>query len=120
MSTKNYLIVSGVAGGATTAARLRRSDEQAEIMMFERENTFRSLIADYHIHIGEQFRKGKAFSSNSCGNVDKIQFPTFGTWVRYPKLIVIRKTVEVKNCYKPVRFMKKGMTSSFYHLELVH
>lgn len=31
-----YLIVGGVAGGATTAARLRRVDESAEIIMFER------------------------------------------------------------------------------------
>lgn len=31
-----YLIVGGVAGGATTAARLRRMDEHAEIIMFER------------------------------------------------------------------------------------
>lgn len=31
-----YLIVGGVAGGATTAARLRRLDEFAEIIMFER------------------------------------------------------------------------------------
>jgi len=31
-----YLIVGGVAGGATTAARLRRLDEHAEIIMFER------------------------------------------------------------------------------------
>ncbi|WP_320110621.1 FAD-dependent oxidoreductase [Draconibacterium orientale] len=31
-----YLIIGGVAGGATVAARLRRLDEQAEIIMFER------------------------------------------------------------------------------------
>jgi len=31
-----YLIVGGVAGGAGTAARLRRLDEKAEILMFER------------------------------------------------------------------------------------
>ncbi len=31
-----YLIVGGVAGGATTAARLRRVDEKAEIIMFEK------------------------------------------------------------------------------------
>ncbi|MDA3818764.1 MAG: FAD-dependent oxidoreductase [Prolixibacteraceae bacterium] len=31
-----YLIVGGVAGGATTAARLRRLDENSEIIMFER------------------------------------------------------------------------------------
>jgi NADPH-dependent 2,4-dienoyl-CoA reductase/sulfur reductase-like enzyme/rhodanese-related sulfurtransferase len=31
-----YLIIGGVAGGATTAARLRRMDEQADIILFER------------------------------------------------------------------------------------
>lgn len=31
-----YVIVGGVAGGATTAARLRRLDEHAEIILFER------------------------------------------------------------------------------------
>ncbi|AHW59281.1 NADPH-dependent 2,4-dienoyl-CoA reductase, sulfur reductase [Draconibacterium orientale] len=31
-----YLIIGGVAGGATVAARLRRIDEQAEIIIFER------------------------------------------------------------------------------------
>ena len=30
------LIIGGVAGGATTAARLRRNDEDSEIIMFER------------------------------------------------------------------------------------
>ena len=30
------IIIGGVAGGATTAARLRRADESAEIIMFER------------------------------------------------------------------------------------
>jgi NADPH-dependent 2,4-dienoyl-CoA reductase/sulfur reductase-like enzyme len=33
---KKYVIVGGVAGGATTAARLRRIDENAEIIMLER------------------------------------------------------------------------------------
>jgi len=33
---KRYVIVGGVAGGAGTAARLRRLDEKAEITMFER------------------------------------------------------------------------------------
>lgn len=31
-----YLIIGGVAGGATTATRLRRLDEKAEIILFER------------------------------------------------------------------------------------
>ena len=33
---KKVIIIGGVAGGASTAARLRRIDEQAEIIMFEK------------------------------------------------------------------------------------
>ncbi len=36
MASKRVLIVGGVAGGASCAARLRRLDEQAEIYLFER------------------------------------------------------------------------------------
>ena len=35
-SVKSVLIVGGVAGGASCAARLRRMDEPAEIIIFER------------------------------------------------------------------------------------
>lgn len=35
---KKVLIVGGVAGGASAAARLRRLDETAEIIMFERDS----------------------------------------------------------------------------------
>ena len=31
-----YIIVGGVAGGATAAARIRRLDEKADILLFER------------------------------------------------------------------------------------
>jgi len=31
-----YCIVGGIAGGASAAARLRRQDENAEIILFER------------------------------------------------------------------------------------
>lgn len=34
--SKKIIIVGGVAGGASTAARLRRLDEEAEILMFEK------------------------------------------------------------------------------------
>ncbi len=36
MKKRKILIIGGVAGGASTAARLRRLDEHAEIIMFER------------------------------------------------------------------------------------
>ena len=34
--SKKILIVGGVAGGASTATRIRRLDEEAEIIMYER------------------------------------------------------------------------------------
>ena len=44
-----YVIVGGVAGGATAAARIRRNTEKAEIVLFERENIYRTPIAVYLI-----------------------------------------------------------------------
>ena len=43
---KKILIVGGVAGGASAAARLRRLDETAEIIMFESVITSPSPTAD--------------------------------------------------------------------------
>lgn len=31
-----YIIIGGVAGGATAAARLRRVDEKSDILLFEK------------------------------------------------------------------------------------
>ena len=45
----NYLIIGGVAGGATVAARLRRMDEKANIILFERENMYRMQTVAYLI-----------------------------------------------------------------------
>ncbi len=49
--SKKVLIVGGVAGGASCAARLRRLDESAEIIMFERGNyiSFANCGLPYHI-----------------------------------------------------------------------
>lgn len=44
-----YIIIGGVAGGASTAARLRRLDERAEILLFEKESIFLMPIVDYLI-----------------------------------------------------------------------
>ncbi|MCG6200113.1 FAD-dependent oxidoreductase [Psychromonas antarctica] len=49
--SKKILIIGGVAGGASAAARARRLDEQAEIIMFERGSfvSFANCGLPYHI-----------------------------------------------------------------------
>jgi NADPH-dependent 2,4-dienoyl-CoA reductase/sulfur reductase-like enzyme/peroxiredoxin family protein/TusA-related sulfurtransferase/rhodanese-related sulfurtransferase len=51
MKTKKLLIVGGVAGGASAAARARRLDEKAEIVLFERgpDISFANCGLPYHI-----------------------------------------------------------------------
>jgi len=51
MSKSKIVIIGGVAGGATAAARLRRLDEHAEIIMFERGGyiSFANCGLPYHI-----------------------------------------------------------------------
>ncbi len=51
--TKKILIVGGVAGGASTAARLRRLDEKAEIIMFEKGNYISFANCGLPYYIGE-------------------------------------------------------------------
>lgn len=48
---KKILIIGGVAGGATTAARLRRLDEFSEIILFEKGEfiSFANCGLPYHI-----------------------------------------------------------------------
>lgn len=49
--SKKYLIVGGVAGGASTAARLRRLSEEDQIVMFERDSdvSFSNCCLPYHL-----------------------------------------------------------------------
>ena len=46
---KKIIVVGGVAGGATAVARMRRLDENAEIICSKKEHTFPLLIAAYPI-----------------------------------------------------------------------
>ncbi|MDO7205356.1 NAD(P)-binding protein [Paraclostridium bifermentans] len=43
------MVVGGVAGGASTAARLRRLEEDFEIIMFEKGEYISLQIVDFHI-----------------------------------------------------------------------
>lgn len=53
------IIVGGVAGGATAAARIRRLDEHAEITVFERSGyiSYANCGLPYYIGDGSQTRK---------------------------------------------------------------
>jgi CoA-disulfide reductase len=53
---KKILIVGGVAGGASTAARLRRLDEKAEIVMFERDEYISFANCGLPYYIGETIK----------------------------------------------------------------
>ncbi|HJV46882.1 MAG TPA: CoA-disulfide reductase [Bacillota bacterium] len=55
MSNK-VLIVGGVAGGASAAARLRRLDEQAEIILFERDEHISFANCGLPYYIGETIK----------------------------------------------------------------
>ncbi|MDD3168602.1 MAG: FAD-dependent oxidoreductase [Eubacteriales bacterium] len=50
--SKKVLIIGGVAGGATTATRLRRLDESAEIILFERGEYISYANCGLPYHIG--------------------------------------------------------------------
>lgn len=52
-----YLIIGGVAGGASAAARLRRLDEQAEIIMFEKGNYVSYANCGLPYYIGDVIKE---------------------------------------------------------------
>jgi len=55
--SKKVLIVGGVAGGASAAARLRRLDENAEIIMFERDEYISFANCGLPYYIGESIKE---------------------------------------------------------------
>jgi CoA-disulfide reductase len=55
--SKKVLIVGGVAGGASAAARLRRLDETAEIIMFERDQYVSFANCGLPYYIGETIKE---------------------------------------------------------------
>ncbi|WP_330617925.1 CoA-disulfide reductase [Mobilitalea sibirica] len=55
--SKKVLIVGGVAGGASAAARLRRLDENAQIIMFERDEYISFANCGLPYYIGETIKE---------------------------------------------------------------
>nr|HML36578.1 FAD-dependent oxidoreductase [Bacillota bacterium] len=58
--SKKVLIIGGVAGGATAAARLRRLDESPEIIMFERGDYISYANCGLPYHVGSVIRERDA------------------------------------------------------------
>lgn len=55
--TKKVLIVGGVAGGASAAARFRRLDEKAQIILFERDDYISFANCGLPYYIGETIKE---------------------------------------------------------------
>lgn len=62
MANKKILIVGGVAGGATAAARLRRLDENCEIIMFEKGEYISFANCGLPYYIGGEIREKTALT----------------------------------------------------------
>ena len=58
---KKVLIVGGVAGGASAAARLRRLDESLEIVIFEKGEYVSFANCGLPYHIGELLKIERAY-----------------------------------------------------------
>jgi NADPH-dependent 2,4-dienoyl-CoA reductase/sulfur reductase-like enzyme len=54
---QKVLIIGGVAGGASAAARLRRLDENAEIIMFERDEYISFANCGLPYYIGGEIKE---------------------------------------------------------------
>ncbi len=91
------IIVGGVAGGATAAARLRRLDEHAEIIMFERGEYISFANCGLPYYIGGEIKEKSSLTLQT----PKSFFSRFNVDVRtFSEVIAINaanKTVEVKN-----------------------
>ncbi len=55
--SKKVVIVGGVAGGASTAARLRRIDEDCDIVMFEKGEYISFANCGLPYYIGETIKE---------------------------------------------------------------
>ena len=93
----NYLIIGGVAGGATVAARLRRMDEKANIILFERGKYVSYANCGLPYYIGDTINnREKLFVQTAKGFTDR-----FRIYIRTEQEVTAirpdKKEVEIKN-----------------------
>lgn len=97
---KKIVIVGGVAGGASVAARARRLDEKAEIMMFEKgpHVSFSNCSLPYHLSgIVENSKKLVLSSPEDFKKKYNIEARTFSEVIRINRK---EKTITVKDLIK--------------------
>jgi CoA-disulfide reductase len=95
--SKKTLIVGGVAGGASAAARLRRNDENAEIIMFEKGDYISFANCGLPYYIGETIEERDALLVQTPEGMGK----RFNIDIRVKNEVIKinkeEKYVEVKN-----------------------
>ena len=93
----NYLIIGGVAGGATVAARLRRMDEKANIILFERGKYVSYANCGLPYYIGDTINnREKLFVQTANGFTDRFRID-IRTEQEVTAIRPDKKEVEIKN-----------------------
>lgn len=92
-----YLIIGGVAGGATVAARLRRLDEKADVILFERGEYVSYANCGLPYYIGNTIKeRGKLFVQTAEGFRARFRID-IRTRQEVTRIAPERKAVEVRN-----------------------
>ena len=93
----NYLIIGGVAGGSTVAARLRRMDEKANIILFERGKYVSYANCGLPYYIGDTINnREKLFVQTAKGFTDRFRID-IRTEQEVTAIRPDKKEVEIKN-----------------------
>lgn len=92
-----YLIIGGVAGGATVAARLRRMSENAEVILFERGKYVSYANCGLPYYIGDTIKnREKLFVQTAKGFTDRFNID-IRTEQEVVSVSAADKLVEVRN-----------------------
>jgi CoA-disulfide reductase len=94
---KKVVIVGGVAGGATTAARLRRLDEQTEIVMIERGEYISFANCGLPYYIGGAIQERDALLVQTVEGMSKKFNMDIRNLSEVTRIDRERKLVEIKN-----------------------
>ncbi|MEA5005155.1 MAG: FAD-dependent oxidoreductase [Rikenellaceae bacterium] len=92
-----YLIIGGVAGGATTAARIRREDEKGEIILFERGEFISYANCGLPYYIGGKIKKRENLLVQSVSDFSNRYDIDIRTFSEILSIDTTTKSVTVKN-----------------------